>query len=668
TGFWIDHSRNPVLGATITLEAKYGTQLVSAAAIVVQIIGAALWTILAFALHHHFASPDLRDEYDAQVQVMLRNTGAADWAVWNILGLGLTWRGHKQRVLKKSIGIAAIPALVWVCFIVAGIFVGQIASNSYDVTTVLMKPGVCGYVDYDGTQSSLNGFLKVQKNISTVARNYARSCYDRGGMSAISCSVYPRAALEYNVLPNQPCPVPSGGACFGGDNTAVTLQTKALSSHDDFGTNAPKDDRMTLEYKATCAPLDYDFVDSITVENRTDVGNNVTVLVKEFHVGNLTTVDDTTNYPFSYAPAVRQLGTTNLYQLNSYFSASPHSSGSFKPNAPFNQAEGDLTFLFLTPNNVLFTEPVSDPMFATFDEPNDQLYGYAKYIPKRDVYVMACTEQYQICKPGQQDCTGWSGAMPLQNLTYWQQHLGLNPAQNATYFQFASFAYDSNIFYVTSGIADSLYATDYLATDAGSQPVPDNQWEKEAEGWFQTVLARMQYLDTVFANIPLSIVNANQIHVVPPPTKELQAKCGQQRIATPPQYQSYNFFALVFIAFFGIVVPGAAIALKGIHNRIPGLNPKGFRYVSYQAEGLMQLHRMALEGAGYKGWKETTEEVPRTELAEERLPQAMLYCDEGEEKPSVRYPRALANRTAESDDGSHSGDVIKWSEDDSQKT
>ena len=53
------------MGATITLEASWGSQLVSAAAILVQIVGLAAWTIIAFAIHQQRAVPGARDEYDA---------------------------------------------------------------------------------------------------------------------------------------------------------------------------------------------------------------------------------------------------------------------------------------------------------------------------------------------------------------------------------------------------------------------------------------------------------------------------------------------------------------------------------------------------------------------------------------------------------------------------
>lgn len=68
-GLWIDHSRHPVLGATITLKADWGQNLISAAAIVVQIIGIALWTILAYMIHQKRSISGLRDEFEAQLQV-----------------------------------------------------------------------------------------------------------------------------------------------------------------------------------------------------------------------------------------------------------------------------------------------------------------------------------------------------------------------------------------------------------------------------------------------------------------------------------------------------------------------------------------------------------------------------------------------------------------------
>lgn len=98
----------------------------SAAAIVVQIIGFSAWTIIAFAIHQRRAVPGLRDEYDAQLQVLLRNSQGPDSTAWNIFSLGRAWQGRKQKVWRSAAPLSLLAALLYVVFIVAGVFVGQV--------------------------------------------------------------------------------------------------------------------------------------------------------------------------------------------------------------------------------------------------------------------------------------------------------------------------------------------------------------------------------------------------------------------------------------------------------------------------------------------------------------------------------------------------------------
>ena len=200
TGFWIDHSRNSVLGATITLEALWGSQLVSASAIIVQIVGIAFWSIVAFIIHQRRSKPGLRDEYDAQLQVLLRNSSVPDDDTLNIISLGKAWAGKRAGVWKSALTMATIPAFVWVGFTIASILVGQITTANYSRATVLLKPGACGFIEPSQSEASLQGFTNVNINISSNAKQYARSCYrSAGSLSPISCSVYPTPELQYLV-------------------------------------------------------------------------------------------------------------------------------------------------------------------------------------------------------------------------------------------------------------------------------------------------------------------------------------------------------------------------------------------------------------------------------------------------------------------------------------
>ena len=122
-------------------------------------------------------------------------------------------------------------------------------------------------------------------------------------------------------------------------------------------------------------------------------------------------------------------------------------------------------------------------------------------------------------------------------------------------------------------------------------------------------------------------------------SKPLEKQCHQQRIAAPVNYQNYNVFALAIILLFGIVTPVLAVWLTKWTRKVPRVDPYGYRYLSSRAEDLLQLHRMAMEGAGYDSWEGGIEEKPSTAKATQRLPQVVLEATEDSVAPILRYPR-----------------------------
>lgn len=315
TGIWLDHDRNPVLGATITLEAQWGQNLISAATIVVQLAGIALWVILAYLLHHRRSTAGLRDEFEAQLQVPLRNCTTADSAAWGILSLGRTWKGRRQEVWKTAGWLSALAAFIFASFLVAGIFVGQISASSYSSFQVLAEAQACGFIDLNAGAAGAAGYNNININVSTNARGYARSCYGGGSIaSPISCSVYPVQRLNYTVETEaQACPIPGGAACFTDDVDAapVTLRTDVIDSHRHLGINAPKRDRLSMQYETTCAPLDYGLVDGFI--NTTTSSFDDTVFYPDRRNGTFEVyymrpwnqTDFEAPYTFSYSPTVR---------------------------------------------------------------------------------------------------------------------------------------------------------------------------------------------------------------------------------------------------------------------------------------------------------------------------------------------------------------------------
>ncbi|KAK3049221.1 hypothetical protein LTR09_009399 [Extremus antarcticus] len=266
-----------------------------------------------------------------------------------------------------------------------------------------------------------------------------------------------------------------------------------------------------------------------------------------------------------------------------------------------------------------------------------------------------CTDQYQICNENNGRCTGFSGLSALNEYTTQTTKLELSDRQGATYVRLNTLA---SMYSAVYGVPDSVLANGDLISTSTSKQLPNNQWAREVESWFQAVLSRFQLVQSVFPDIPNTVLEQNNVAYLSASGAaslfpgsvgdELVKQCHQQRVRAPQEYQSYNLFALIIILIFGLLVPGAAIVMKKLHQRLPGVDPRGVKYISYHGESLLQLHRQTLESSGYRGWAGGVSDEPRTTTAEKRLPLIVLGRGSIDGKPITRYPRAGDN--VDSDD------------------
>ena len=141
TGFWVDHSQNPVLGARLTLTVEHGEYLISGLTQLVTLAGGAAWVIAAFALHQYRSRPGSKDGLFLQEQVVLRNSTSAPGDIWQLLTMGLAWRRHMPKARRRACLILLVPLFIWCGFIAAGLFVARLTTPGYKVNNVLLKPG-----------------------------------------------------------------------------------------------------------------------------------------------------------------------------------------------------------------------------------------------------------------------------------------------------------------------------------------------------------------------------------------------------------------------------------------------------------------------------------------------------------------------------------------------
>lgn len=295
-GSWIDHSRNSILGATITTSSYWGTLLISALAIIVTAAGSAVWTICAFALHQGFALPTPIDPLSLQTQVALRNSGTALSTAWELIKIGHAGRETIRKSRLRAWSLALIPLSVLAIFATAGIFVAKVSIPAYQISQVLVKSGNCGLVSAN-TKTTAGVFALSNKiaNDTQVAREYSNRCYN-SPPGSLGCSILPIQSLPYNTS-STTCPFPGPGRCVTGDREAFQMDTGILDSHVHLGINAPTSDRVSFQMRTTCSVITTRGLTNTSFDTTSRDGS----LLIQYNLGHL--VDGTyvfSNHTFSY--------------------------------------------------------------------------------------------------------------------------------------------------------------------------------------------------------------------------------------------------------------------------------------------------------------------------------------------------------------------------------
>lgn len=293
------------------------------------------------------------------------------------------------------------------------------------------------------------------------------------------------------------------------------------------------------------------------------------------------------------------------------------------PVSALNVSNADISAHFLAQNSVQYLAPVLDPWLSANQLYNDSGPGLELilYGPDAFVSVMACTDQYQICNPGSSpyDCTIVGSQKDLREGFL---QIGLNPYQLATARRLALALEWTSTYQTVLSLSDTaLLARDRLVDFIGTG-LPPNQWQLEVQGWFETSLAKLQsYVVEYAANIADLGPTGSVLAPSPDADPETQAaldQCSNQRIRNFGSYQSFSFLGLMIVICVGLTI----ILLSWIVEPIVAFirskrrhNKHDYREIARIADRKLQLHRMALQGAGHvQGWdtERTLDEIPVT--------------------------------------------------------
>ncbi|KXX78380.1 hypothetical protein MMYC01_206024 [Madurella mycetomatis] len=493
TGLWFDYSKPSVLAPTLTLSVSAGYLAVSGLTLLVTLAGASFWNITAFLLHHWKTKETTTNVIDLQHRVILRNSTGALRTIVEILKVHQAWsKKPRQCLLLKTCTVAVPALLVAAGFAVAGLFTSAVANKTYGPVAARIQPSSCGYWSFDATTEGTASMTAKIVNDTIQARNYAASFYANSSSSPAR-PVFIRTTLPYTTTGSAPCPIPAAERCILGPNRAFRATSELLDSHNMFGINAPVRDRVQLQLSLTCSPVRA--IDLAAVINGSES------LTVHYFLG---PVGDQSSYTYRYNSAMAN--NTGLgYSLASYHAVANDPTLTdtlgWRPIPDFARADADISVHFMNQNDLRYLGPVYDPWFSADGTLNYTFNGLFLTRPDYLVTIMACADEYRLCNPSTSQCTQTAGVWALTENALTKNVLNFNVDQLATAARIVVALADVNTGMTVSSLGPAaLWANNKLIRGNISPALPDNQWQIEVVGWFQTELAKIQASITEFAS------------------------------------------------------------------------------------------------------------------------------------------------------------------------
>ena len=243
-GFWIDYTKGPVLGATITCTSSNANLVIAVLSVLVTFAGSHLWDLIAFIRYWRGVSNDRRSALHHQVQILARNITSPGSFLLEVAKVGWTW---PRRGALASLSIEVASALLCSAgFLTASIFVSQIVSTSN--LQVLVNSDSCGWLSWRNETTDLH--REYQKSVFTNALAYLDTCYNKSNHLS-QCNIFPKQAVPIPSKTYTDCPFRS--MCT--NHSALTLDTGLLDSNDVFGINTESSLRVKMQRVITCTPI-----------------------------------------------------------------------------------------------------------------------------------------------------------------------------------------------------------------------------------------------------------------------------------------------------------------------------------------------------------------------------------------------------------------------------
>lgn len=614
SGLWWDYSRPAVLAATLTLPIDSGNLLLSVLTFLVTVAGMSFWNIIAFILHSFKVQEGPTSAINLQHQVSLRNSLGSIGTLWEAVKIHRAWsKKQPPQLLARTCSIVIPAFLVCVGFAAAAIFTSSVANKAYGTVVARVQQDNCGFWHYNN--SHVDGYAAESTkriNDKIQARNHVSNFYANTSGSSTARSIFIRPTLPYGINTSAPCPIPASERCIFGHNSAFSMTTAFLNSQGLLGINAKFEDRVSVQVSVTCSP-----VRTRDIRQVTETANNTFL---EFFLGPTPGSSST----YQYNLATERTGVGYLLAPRFAYAQGEADNKPWEPISDFNRTDADVGVYFLSQNAIRYLIPVYDPWFSANGTYTTESAGLTLTLPDFYVNTMVCADQYIMCNPLTSSCTPASGLNRLQESVSTKNTPGFNLAQKAAAGRIVLALVNSNTFSSVAGLGTAaLWANNLLALNV-SPGLPDNQWQTEVLGWFQTSLAKLQAYVVEFASNtadlgPFGSVlsphdrSANLSLDEAAYYQALQDQCANQLVQTVGETQNFSFLGVVIIVCVSTSLVLLDCSLERIVDYIGRCSGwESITRTARQADNRLHLLRMALIGPTEDGnnWERGGWDVP----------------------------------------------------------
>jgi hypothetical protein len=559
----------------------------------------------------------------------------------------IAWRSgaRARKPILRLLPVIILAFAVSAAFGVASIFSSNVTSET--LNQVLLKGTRCGSTDENKATvyKQLTLLLPDHAEKATKFLNYGMNCYTNNTHTD-GCNTYIKPRLSLISSRNIPCPFGAGICKSDGDN--LMMDTGRLDSLEDLGINTAPEHRFQIRMVHQCAPLK-------TEGYTKDFNDSKYGAVKRYMYGGVTTVKGNIDFTYevpmnnAYLPSNDNSSSANIPRLDYQLGVQNHYAtlnesllpgfNNYVPIPALHLMDADVTLAFLSAPEIHFSNPINDPWFSARKNASDIIERKSKdklvaYVQDEPLGVMGCTQQMQYCNPSLPEanrCEPLRGFNDprrnprVRNLFPDESHFAIIDWIDGLWTG-GMYTIDNTLGFIGASALRARLSLSY----GYSGPLPDDQWQLEAEHWVKATLASLQDVFVTAANgIPEALEEFRQ----PPMANETVAQnlCVNQKIVST-SYSSFNVLGISLILIIGVIVivldaglePTVAWFQRRKYTRANTNDEASVRddeeklhplygAIEWSQTSTLQLQRLAHEEAGYGEWLNCAHHVPITE-------------------------------------------------------